>query len=93
MKRRWLAAAIAAVLFAMVALLVSADDVYISDGTYSEVRSDEVVQYDVRIEDGITLTLSVIREGYAPDVISDTLEIWTARVISHSTYLIGPVVP
>lgn len=91
-RRVWAAIGIAAVLFAMIVLVSGADDIYIENGVYTEVRGDEVVQYHVAIQDGITLTLSVIREGWAPDVVSDTLEVWTARVVSHSTHLIGPVV-
>ena len=93
MRRKWLVLAIAVTLFAMLSLLVSADDIYISDGTYTETREDSVLSYDVHIEDGITLTLFITREGWAPEVVSDTLEVWTTRVISHDTYLIGPVIP
>jgi hypothetical protein len=83
----------AAVLLAMLGVGSSADTVRISDGVYTEVREDQMVSYDVTIQDGVTLTLHVIREGWAPEVVSDTLEIYVTRVISHDTYLIGPVVP
>jgi hypothetical protein len=88
-----LIAAIALVLFAMLGMVTGADDIYISDGRYVETREDGVFNYDVHIEDGITLTLFITREGWVMDVGSDRLDIWTTRVISHDTWLIGPVVP